>query len=91
MSLKPILAKSARKLDVTAWLNLNPNCCCAVRGPKRRSWGDLKSQWVPHDTRDQVIDFVRRWSERADIATQKFIRWLGVVSSKFYDWRARYG
>jgi hypothetical protein len=46
---------------------------------------------VPHDTRDQVIDFVRRWSERADIATQKFIPWLGVASSKFYDWRARYG
>jgi hypothetical protein len=51
----------------------------------------LKSQWVPHDTRDQVIDFVRRWSERAEIATQKFVRWLGVASSKFYDWRTRYG
>jgi hypothetical protein len=38
-----------------------------------------------------VIDFVRRWSERADIATQKFMCWLGVASSKFYDWRARYG
>jgi hypothetical protein len=46
---------------------------------------------VPHDTRDQVIDFVRRWSERTEIATQKFVRWLGVASSKFYDWRARYG
>jgi len=38
-----------------------------------------------------VIDFVRRWSERTEIATQKFVRWLGVASSKFYDWRARYG
>jgi transposase InsO family protein len=46
---------------------------------------------VAHDRRDQVIDFVRRWSERTEIATQRFVRWLGVASSKFYDWRARYG
>jgi len=46
---------------------------------------------VPHDTRDRVIDFVRRWNERTEIATRKFVRWLGVASSKFYDWRARYG
>ncbi len=38
-----------------------------------------------------MIDFVRRWSERTEIAAQRFIRWLGVASSKFYDWRARYG
>src|SRR5262249_41495124 len=42
-----------------------------ARGPKKKSWGDLKSQWVPHDTRDQVIDFVRRWNERTEIATQR--------------------
>jgi len=51
----------------------------------------LKSQWVPHDTRDQVIDFVHRWSERTEIAARKFVRWLGVASSKFYNWQARYG
>jgi putative transposase len=51
----------------------------------------LKGQWTSHDTRDQVIDFVRRWNERAEIATGQFIRWLGVASSKFYDWQSRYG
>jgi len=30
----------------------------------RKSCGDLKIQWMPHDTRDQVIDFVRRWGGR---------------------------
>jgi transposase InsO family protein len=38
-----------------------------------------------------VIDFVRRWSARTEIAARKFVRWLGLASSKFYDWRARYG
>ena len=51
----------------------------------------MKSQWVPHDTRDQVVDFVRRWNERTEIATLRFIHWLGVAPSKYYDWGARYG
>lgn len=34
---------------------------------------------------------MRRWNERTEIAAQRFIRWLGVASSKFYDWRTRYG
>jgi putative transposase len=38
-----------------------------------------------------VIDFVRRWNERTEFAAQRFMRWLGVASSKFYDWRTRYG
>ena len=47
--------------------------------------------WVPHDVRDQVVDFVRRWSEKTGIGVGRFIRWLGVRTSKFYDWRERYG
>jgi hypothetical protein len=41
--------------------------------------------------RDLVVDFVRRWSEKAEIGTGRFIHWLGVRASKFYDWRERYG
>jgi putative transposase len=47
--------------------------------------------WVPHDVRDQVVDFVRCWSEKTEIGTGRFIHWLGVRASKFYDWRERYG
>lgn len=47
--------------------------------------------WVPHDTRDQIVDFVRCWSEKTEIGTGRFIDWLGVRASKFYDWRERYG
>jgi hypothetical protein len=37
------------------------------------------------------MDFVRRWSERTEIGVGRFIHWLGVTASKFYDWRQRYG
>ena len=47
--------------------------------------------WVPHDVRDQVVDFVRRWSEKVEISVGRFIAWLGVTVSKFYNWRHRYG
>jgi hypothetical protein len=33
-----------------------------------------------------VIDFVRRWSERAGISATRFIRWLKMAPSKFYSW-----
>jgi putative transposase len=37
------------------------------------------------------VDFVRRWSDRTEIGAGRFIEWLGVRASKFYDWRERYG
>lgn len=46
---------------------------------------------MPHDIRDQVVDFVRRWGDATEISTAHFIRWMGVAASKFYDWRLRYG
>jgi putative transposase len=37
------------------------------------------------------VDFVRRWSEATEIGATRFVGWLGVGSSKFSDWRTRYG
>ena len=36
--------------------------------PKKRTWGDLRATWVAHDIRDELVDFVRRWSEASEIA-----------------------
>src|SRR6267154_6777772 len=58
---------------------------------KKNSWGTLTGVWVPHDTRDQIVDFVRRWSEKTEIGAGQFVDWLQVTSSKFYGWRERYG
>ncbi len=46
---------------------------------------------MPHDVRDQVVDFVRNWAERAELPQSRLIGWLGVGSSKFHQWRGRYG
>lgn len=51
----------------------------------------MNQNWVAHDVRDEVVDFVRKWSDKAGIAMGWFILWLGISASKFYDWRARYG
>lgn len=46
---------------------------------------------MPSDTRDQVVDFVRRWSEKTGIAVTRFAGWLKIGRSKFYEWADRYG
>jgi len=38
-----------------------------------------------------VVDFVKRWSQSSGIAVAHFIDWLGITSSKYYDWQRRYG
>jgi transposase InsO family protein len=46
---------------------------------------------VAHDTRDAVVDFVRTWAKKTEIAVKRFARWLGIQPAKFFDWQARYG
>jgi transposase InsO family protein len=38
-----------------------------------------------------VVDYVRYWNERTELAAQQLVRWLGITQSKFHDWRKRYG
>jgi len=37
------------------------------------------------------MDFVNKWSEKAQLPRKQFIPWLGIHKSKFYNWHARYG
>lgn len=48
----------------------------------------------PNDSADperitQIVDFGRRWSEKSEISAVRFIEWLDITASKFYDWRER--
>ena len=47
----------------------------------RNAWGTLTGVWVPHDTRDQIVDFVRRLSEKTEIGAGRFIGWLNITAS----------
>jgi putative transposase len=46
---------------------------------------------VPHDTRDSVVDFVAKWSEKTEIHAKRWIRWLAISKGKFFDWVKRFG
>jgi transposase InsO family protein len=41
--------------------------------------------------REEVIDYVRYWSEKAALPVGSLIGWLGIGRGKFYGWRRRYG
>src|SRR5262249_7257828 len=61
-----------------------------VRAVKKRTWGTLKGVRVPHDTRDQIVDFVNRWSSKTGIAVFSFLVWIGLATSKWHNWKSRY-
>jgi len=54
-------------------------------------WGTLKGTWVPPEVRDEIVDYVQKWSERAELAAGKLVHWIGLGASKFHDWKQRYG
>jgi transposase InsO family protein len=41
--------------------------------------------------RDQLVDFVRSWADKTDIAVARFMPWLGIGRSKYEDWVTRFG
>ncbi len=43
------------------------------------------------DLRDGIVDFVREWSEKTELPSGRLVRWVGVGTGRFYDWKRRYG
>lgn len=41
--------------------------------------------------RDSVIDFVTYWHSKTDLCVGQFLSLLGLSTSKYYDWKSRYG
>jgi hypothetical protein len=62
-----------------------------ARATKKRTWGTLNGAWVPHNTRDQVVDYVKHWADRTELPARQVLSWLGLGTSKFHDWKHRYG
>ena len=51
----------------------------------------MNGSWTEPDVRDEVVDYVRYWSDKTGIRTTKMIRWIKITRSKYYDWLSRYG
>lgn len=51
----------------------------------------MNDGWVPRETRDEVVDLVKEWSEKTEIGVGRLIDWLGIAESKYYDWKQRHG
>lgn len=51
----------------------------------------MTGRWVQPDLRDGIVDFVREWSEKTELAGGELVGWIGLGRSKFYDWKRRYG
>lgn len=47
--------------------------------------------WVPHDVRDEIVDFVNYWSERGELEARRIVGWVGIGPSKFFSWKKRFG
>ena len=51
----------------------------------------MKDAWAQPDVRDDVIDYVRYWSDRTEIKANTMVKWIGIGRSKYYHWLDRYG
>jgi len=51
----------------------------------------LKDAWAEPDVRDEVVDYVRYWSDKTQIKATTMVKWIGIARSKYHDWRSRYG
>jgi transposase InsO family protein len=51
----------------------------------------LNGSWTQPDVRDEVIDYVRTWTDKTELHAQTLVAWIGIDRSKFYQWQARYG
>jgi transposase InsO family protein len=47
--------------------------------------------WVAHDVRDQIVDFVHRWSQAAEMSIARLLGWIELSPGRFHDWQRRFG
>lgn len=51
----------------------------------------MKDAWAEPDERDEVVDYVRYWTDKTDVKASKMISWIGISRGKYYNWKSRYG
>ena len=51
----------------------------------------MTGQWIAHDLRDELVDFVQDWSGKTELSYEQLLDWIELSARKFRDWRERYG
>jgi transposase InsO family protein len=46
---------------------------------------------VPHEKRDEVVDYMRKWKEKTEITQGQILKWIGIWSGTFCKWNRHYG
>jgi putative transposase len=46
---------------------------------------------VEPQVRDEIVDYVREWTAKAELSQQRLVGWVGVGRSRFSEWKRRYG
>jgi len=50
-----------------------------------------RGQWVEPEIRDEMVVFVQKWRTKTGYTITRFVGWLGIGRSKYYDWMRRQG
>lgn len=51
----------------------------------------MTGRWIPHEFRDEIVDFVEEWSTKTELPRRRFLGWMALKPGKYYDWSDRYG
>ena len=51
----------------------------------------MNRTWVPHEKRDEIVDYVRKWTDRTEVTSKQLLAWIGLWSSTFSNWTRSYG
>ena len=46
---------------------------------------------MPHEIRDEVVDYVRKWAAKTEITYAEIRKWIGIWSSTYCSWTRNYG
>ena len=51
----------------------------------------VDSAWTEQVARDEVLDFIKHWSARAEVDKKHLLAWLALAKSTYSAWLKRYG
>ena len=47
----------------------------------------MKGEWESQDVRDEVVEFVQSWHQRAGMPMGQMLSWLELSHSTYYHWQ----